>query len=675
MFRPALILAALATPALAATTIQQDFDAAQTLLDAGKPTEARAAFTALLTRFPPTSQGKAASLIRARLGSAMLDTGDAEAAEPLLKAAIAGFKGTTPQDAEERAMALYDLGRAQESQARLDSAAATYRQALDAKVFPAGDPSDIGLRAALARTLIWSNPAEARRLLDGLLALPKEKFGAKNFNSRALVETLRGRVELNNNNPGEARRWFTAAAKSAGGAETQRVSIADVRIRGDLALANYKLGRADEVQKYVAFSGAGSLASEGLTVASDMPLPSCAPLTGLATDAVAVVEFAIGADGRVSGVTPIYASRGNSEAARDQGPETLFPQAVRRWFWNTENVAKLDPFWRQAVRVELRCFNDRPAGDLVRSAFNRDRLAWYESVGINDTPEWPGNDAEVLPAMRAELARREKDHGAQSPQLLPALRDLAGNAAAPAADRRAAYDRWKALTRQQSPPVSLRTDLRLNEIMWDSQSAKSRAAALRFEREQQAALLAEVEAAGDGDSRAAMLVRLRLGETLDEQRDTSGARALFDRVAAAPESIMPAGDPIRTTALLRISNQAAAARDTATAATALAATGLTPEQCSLIDVRPQGINNSVGASAFPGEAQRWGTGGFARVGYDITADGKTTGVRTIVASPPFIFGPPTEKAIARFQYRPVFRSGNTIGCTGNAQTIRFRVAE
>lgn len=55
----------MAAPVAAATTIQQDFDAAQALLDAGKAAEARTTFAALLTRFSPTSQGKAASMVRA----------------------------------------------------------------------------------------------------------------------------------------------------------------------------------------------------------------------------------------------------------------------------------------------------------------------------------------------------------------------------------------------------------------------------------------------------------------------------------------------------------------------------------------------------------------------------------------------------------------------------------
>ncbi|MBC7522337.1 MAG: hypothetical protein H7268_14745, partial [Sandarakinorhabdus sp.] len=121
-FFPVVIMFCIAAPALPAT-VQQDFDAAQALLDAGKAAEARNAFTALLARLAPNSQTKAASLVRARLGSALLATDDPEGAERVLAAAVAGLSGATPQDAEERGIALSDLARAMERQGRLDSAA------------------------------------------------------------------------------------------------------------------------------------------------------------------------------------------------------------------------------------------------------------------------------------------------------------------------------------------------------------------------------------------------------------------------------------------------------------------------------------------------------------------------------------------------------------------------
>ncbi len=670
-------LVAFVAAAAVAGTIQQDFDAAQTLLDAGKAAEARDAFTALLGRFAANSQGMAANLVRARLGNALLATGDAEAAEPLLVTASTGFKGSDATSIEERGVALYDLGRAREYQGKIDSAARAYAQVRDARLFPADTPSDIGLRAALARTQIWSNPDEARRLLDGLLALPPEKLGTSK-DTRALVQTLRGRVELNNGNPGEARRWFTEAARTAGGAETQRVSVADIRIRGDLALANYQLGRLDDVQKFIAYSGAGSLSAEGLTLAADMPLPACSPATSLAPDALAVVEFAIGSDGRVVAVTPIYASRGSGTATPgviDDGPEVQFSAAVRRWVWNTAAVAKLNPFWRQSVRVELRCFTRGPRDNPVSLSLARDFAAWAQAAGVRPMPRLPENDATALPLVRAELQRREAADGAQSVQLVPALTALGNNDAAPAKDRVATRARRVDVLVAAKAPPEIVDIARIGTIFDAPDITGTRTDIARAQRDGITPILAAQQAEGRGDSRIAMRSRLELAEAHDALRAPDKAKPLLETIVAAPTSVLPEGDPIRTAALLRLANIAAAARDSDTAARAIAATGLSPEQCALIDVKPQPINATIGSSAFPGEAMRWHTGGYAKIGHDITADGHTSNVRTIIAAPPFIFGPPTEKAVARFRYQPVFRPDNSVGCSGNVQSVRYQVAD
>lgn len=672
MRRAMILLALLSTQALA-TTVQQDFDAAQALLDAGKAAEARDAFTALLGRFTPNSQSMAANLVRARLGNALLAEGDAEAAEPLLATANSGFKGGDATSIEERGIALYDLGRAREYQGKLDSAAKAFAQVRDAKLFPVDGPSDIGLRAALARTQIWSNPDEARRLLDALLALPPEKLGTSK-DTRAMLQTLRGRVELNNANTFEARRWFSEAARTAGGSQTQKVNVADIRIRGDLALASYKLGNMAEVQKFVAYSGAGSLSAEGLTLAADMPLPACSPATSLAPDAVAVVEFAIDSDGRVRGVTPIYASRGSGAATpgvADDGPEVQFPQAVRRWVWNTEAVAKLNPFWRQSVRVELRCFTRGPRDNPVNLSFARDFGVWAQSAGVRPMPNLPDNDATALPLIRAELQRREAADGAQSVQLEPALTALGNNAAAPPKNRVTARTRRIELLVAAKAPPAIVDVARMHAVFDAAEMNGTRFDIARVQRDGVSPILAAQLAEGRGDSRVAMLSRLELAEAHDTLKAGEKAKLLLETIVAAPTTVLPEGDPIRTAALLRLANIAAAARDSEAAAQALAATGLSPEQCALIDVKPQPINTSITSITFPGEAARWGTGGYAKVGHDITADGHTTNVRTIIAAPPFIFGPPTEKAVTRFRYQPVFRPDNSVGCSGNVQSVRY----
>jgi outer membrane biosynthesis protein TonB len=667
--RPGLffaLFALLAMPASAAT-VQQDFDAAQAKLDALDYAGARAAFTALLARFPPGSTGKAASLVRARLGNALIATNDSSAAVPMLEAALTGLKPTTPAEAELAALARFDLGRAEDSLGAIDLAARHYRTALDLKAFPADSPTEIGFRAALARTLIWSDPAEARRLLDALLALPPTQLTG---DPRALVMTLRGRVEMNNGDPAGAKRWFTNAAAKAGGADTSKVSIADVRIRGDLALANILVGNMVEAQRYVALSGAGALLSEGLAVASERPLPSCAPASGIAPDAVAVVEFGIAPDGRTYGITPIYASRGSGTPIGDDRPEIAFPKAVLDWSWTPEQMSKLDPFWRQAVRVEMRCQMPRNEGDAIAASFASEFLEWQSAKGIEPNPDYKGSDAILLPQMRAELARREARFGPSSIQLIPPLRAVGNNVAASSKERLDAIERYRALLMANQAPTSVLVLVRLSDVEAQAYAAGQRDYATTL-RDGYTSLLSELVGIGAGNTRSALYVRLKLAEVYDGQKNVAASRTQLEDILGAPESLLPASDPIRIAALLRTSNQAAAARDTVTAASALAATGLAPEQCALVDVQPQPINRAVSSRDFPSEATRWSSEGFVLIGYDITAEGIPANVRTVLALPPFAFSSSTEKAVARFRFQPVFRPGNTIGCSGATQPVRF----
>ena len=663
--RAGFILALLALCAMpaAAATVQQDFDAAQAKLDTQDYVGARTAFNALLTRFPPGSKGKAASLVRIKLGSTLIATNEPEAAVEMLTSGIDGLKPATPAENEVAANARFDLGRAEEATGALDRAAGAYRAALALNAFPAGSPMDVAIRAGLARTLIWSNPAEARQLLDGLLALPPAQLSG---DPRGLVLTLRGRVELNNGDPEAAKRWFEQAATAAGGSQTRKINIADIRIRGDLALANYALGDMTSVTKALHYAGADGdlpmIFGKAVT-----PLPNCAPLTGLTPDTVAVVEFGIGDDGRVMGATPVYARRGAGMAppGEDQGPEALFVEAVRNWYWPAEQARAMPLFWRQAIRVELRCLTQRGGGDSVIGSFHPAYAAWYDKLGVVTPPDFEGNDAAQLPRAEAELARRIEAHGPNSPQLLPLLSQIATNRAASAPAQAAAAERYLQLLQQTEPPAELLLVTRLWVATATSTTEPQVIGKLNV-------LLSEAEAAGQGSTRAAMAVRLILANYLGFTGARFKARPLYAAVAAAPANVLPEGDPIRQQALLRTADDAARRGDTGAANQAIAATGLAPEQCALIDVRPQKINGKVTEESFPAMAKTWGSSGYVKTGFDISVDGRPQGVRTVIASPPFIFGPETEKAVARFRYSPVFRPGNTVGCSAQTQSVRFR---
>lgn len=645
-----------AVPATAAS-VQQEFEAAQALLDAGKAAQARDGFAALLKRVGESSVSRSSLLVRARLGESYLRLGEAETAAELLQAAADGL--TRPDDAAERAVALYHLGGAAETMGRIDSAAARYRAALDLKALPADSPAGISLKSALARSLIWSAPEEATRLADEVTAISNERTMSGDL--RALMATLRARIDLNNGRAAEARRRLLAAASAAGGAETSTVNATDIRVRGDLTIASHLLKLDEQVGRGTAFSGAGYLFDAGLTPPSEMALPGCQPETALPPDAVAVVEFGIRDDGKVVGALPVYASAGSAVRPfpPDSGPESLFVQLVRQWHWSPDQVAKVKPFWRQLVRIELRCTTARrPDSDPTSRTLVAQEDAWMRDQKLRPFDEQSTGDR--VSALRAELARRERSDGSDSPQLLPVLRLLVGHWYDDV-DRDEAK-RLRLLETAGAP----REVIGLAEVLAAQRRPPAEATALLRPLVQRYQ--------GWGPSRILLLMQLRLAELRLEARDRDEAAALLDTILASSPDLLPEGDPIRTAALLRRADIAAAKRDLGTATAALSATGLAPEQCALVDLRPLPINRRISAESFPAVARQFGTEGMLGVGYDIDVDGKPQNVRTLWAMPPFLYNANTEAAVRRFRYQPVFRPGNSLGCSGTSTNVRYRMA-
>jgi TonB family protein len=669
LFGVAVVAAHLPAGAAAQSSVQQDFDAAQAALTARDIPAARQRFEALLKRLPQAPGNRSAALVKARLGSALVLDGEPEAAEQLLSEAIAVLAKPTQADTEERTMALVDRAKAREAIGLFRGAAEDLRAAREAGLFPPGAVLDVTTKAALARVLIWSEPREAARLLDELAALPPATWG-ESRDALALVHALRGRVELNGPDPAAALPHLRRAAQLSGGTSSTRINLTDARVRGDLAIAYYLTGQREEQQRLVAYSGGGTAPAKGLGRAASQPLPACGEATELAPDDVAVVEFGIGDNGRVGAVTPVLVKRAGAPAAGSPPPETLFVQAVRDWFWNVGDVAALDPFWRQAIRVELRCDSARPESNLVGSSMAAAAAQALDRLGVRPRPPLPDNDAAALPLIRAELAAREAADGASSVQLLAPLMALSrSNSAAPAEERVAATRREITLLEAAGTEPGALAVARVwlaQAEGWDLRKAQRE----RLVRDRLRPLLASEEARAP-DARSTNYVRLTLAEAHDALREPAEASALLERIAATQEGALGRADPIRTAALLRLSNIAAAGRDMARAATALEATGLTPEQCALVDVRPEPRNMRVTSDDFPEMARRWGSSGFARVSYDITADGRPVNVRAVVASPPFTFAEATAKAAESFRFQPVFRPGNTLGCVGNSQNFRF----
>jgi hypothetical protein len=425
--------------------------------------------------------------------------------------------------------------------------------------------------------------------------------------------------------------------------------------------------------KSTTYSGQGYLSDMGLRIARAGSLPPCTPVGSLAPDTMAIVEFAISDDGRAMNVTPIHVRRGVGDLP-DARPEEVFVEAVRGWSWNAETVAKLDPFWRQSIRIELRCLDEGPGTESgVWASFNPAVAAWLAGIGVGAPSITTENPAQWLVEGRAELIRREAAFGPSSPQLIPLLLGLSENPLIESEEAAKSRARLLSIIEPLNPPPELIVRIRMPGFTRFSRQASYREKARSNTRELQA-LLDELVAQGDGETRPAMLVRTRLGAAKDASGDRDAARAEFERVIASPESLMTPSDPIRVEALIRLSNQAAARRDEATAASALKATGLTPAQCATVDVRPVIRSMSLSPADYPKEALRWNASGFVRVAYDILPSGRATNPRVVSAIPPLLFSDVSARSTERFRFEPVFRPDNSVGCTAATQDMRWGIA-
>jgi outer membrane biosynthesis protein TonB len=100
-------------------------------------------------------------------------------------------------------------------------------------------------------------------------------------------------------------------------------------------------------------------------------------------------------------------------------------------------------------------------------------------------------------------------------------------------------------------------------------------------------------------------------------------------------------------------------------------TGLTDQQCALVDAEPVRIRGKASQDDYPEEARAWGISGWAKTEFDIRANGATEHVRTVMAYPPFVFGRPMEEVAARLKYTQSYRPDGGLGCGGQSYQQGF----
>jgi hypothetical protein len=254
-------------------------------------------------------------------------------------------------------------------------------------------------------------------------------------------------------------------------------------------------------------------------------------------------------------------------------------------------------------------------------------------------------------------------HGENSPQLLPVLAQMVRQGLDPDEWQKTVTRIWSLMS-AAGAPADVRVIAEFAKRNSDTMKVLPNKATplqhLTARRERLVELLGELKRRGEDGGRAGAYVRAELGATYG----TTGfaeAQQLYREVLAMPASQLPEDDPIRKA----VKAQLAVLADVRSRA------GSQAVPCALADPVPLPVNERIGSEAFPDEALRWGFAGWAKVAFDITARGEPANVRTVMAYPPFIFGPATEKAIARFRYQPLPASAGTIGCSNTTRRVRY----
>jgi outer membrane biosynthesis protein TonB len=628
--------------AVHAQSPQEIYNGAQAAFDKQDWNAAIAGFERIVPP-PPRRLSQSQAVIASRLGYALLQKGRFEEARGSAERAIAALPAAAADGLTD---ALLIAGQSAHRLLDYDVAAADLRRA-KALAIQTNDPDARTFAIAeLALTLITVDPAAAGAELDTLFADPAAMVRIKG-DQLAIYQDLRARAAMNAGDFRTAQKW---ADRAVGKADwlTEKVTMTDIVARTDAAIVYGLLHDDENTRRFMAFTGAGHLKDINWVPKYDGELPVCSRETGINPQDTVIVWFAIAADGHVYGVEPIYASHAGTLG------ET-FARTVSSWNWNPDLIAKVDPFWRNALVIQLRC-QSRPAPEGLDKPFRVAFGDWLESKGVSDRfgdhasyvgaddPRLTATDLTAVPALLGRLAQS----GDKPFDTAPIHRLLDANQA-PAAAYAVLLDAEARHSLTKSAP----------QTTWRRAQARALGAGI-----------VALDAKFAGDPAIAWL-RLEQALALEGAGAFADAAPLLRKVEATPEAVLPATAPIRRVALLHEAIVARRLKQASDGDAKLAAAGVTADQCSLFDTRPLRSGGDLGSGDFPIAAMRWGFEGVVREAFDIDDNGHLKNVRTVFAYPPFIFAPTTETAIKALRYEPPRIGGKAVGCTSQMQSVRF----
>ncbi|QNA84052.1 hypothetical protein G4G27_08665 [Sphingomonas sp. So64.6b] len=648
-----LIAAQAVSPAAAASptpaqsvkrSVQQDFEAATALQDAGKDAEAMAAWEALEKRIPKNKRSLA--IIRVRKATALIGLRRYDDAVAVIRAGLVDLPVDDPTLKADRYTGWSSLGRIAEYSLDYASAAEAYRQA---EPIATDDLNRVATFRGLVEAETFVDPDAATRDMARAEAfMAPLQIDAQN---RAILKRVKSQLLLNRGDYAAAQLEAGAAVKLLGGL-TSKTDLSDVAARSNYAIAALLNGKTDEARRYMAMTGAGRLSTGSFDPGPQMKVPDCGGEANLRPEDMAVVELSIASDGTVS-ATPIYAAGGGAVALE-------FARAVRNWSFDPVQVKTMPAFYRIRMRIELRCstvFQRPSVGDYL----DGDLGVWLSSKNIAPPSLATGSDAATLPALRSQLVAAEARDGKDALSLVPILHLLAQNAVVPREEANGFARRALTIVATAGAPATAR--FAIDRIV----AASSGAEAWNARRAAKAIRSALSDPAYAADVPARSAIRLMLADAM-RSFDENGARVLLKQVG--DESGLPANHPLRVGALVRLASLEQANGNVDAARTAFANSGLAANQCALIDAPPRFLH---AGGTFPDEARQWGFEGWTQVQFDVAADGKVLNERAIISYPPFVFTNAGKQTLATARYEKSFRPDGGLGCGGSVQRVKFLI--
>ncbi len=631
-----------------ASTVPQRFNAAMALLSDGKPAEALVAFDHLESDLVQAAKPKASNLalVRVYKGHALhLLSRNSEAKAALSLAFESGILDA-PANAPVRSDARTIMARVLLTEFDDAGAAELYRLLAQENV-SVEKSADYLANAALLLAVL--DPGRAIALATQAVGLVESQV---KHDKTLLANAYRslGRAQLNAGQLAEARASLKKAIAKTGGLDLN-ITYSEYATRSDAAITALRLNDKDEAREMLAFTGAGRTKVSFPTGIEMMP-PSCGGVDGLTPEDMAIVEFAIGKDGKVTRPRPVFATRPGRIGY-------AFARAVNDWSWDPARVKEVDPFFLSAMRIEVRCTNSTNRKSILLEMRDTS-FAWIDSrLGNSSAVRTSIERIATLTELRAKQAAKEtKDNAVVGAVLALAV---ANSTQSSRDETQQGYlEAARQLRASGAPPSAwiyptvLAAQTRVNPV----QTARTLAS-----------LRDDPEIKADRASRAAL--GLVVAEFFARARKQNEERAILNDVITA--SGLSEKDPVRLAALLALANSSIAAGDADSAKAAYAQTGLSARQCAALDTQPIMLKSNISSNDFPMEAMQWGFEGWSRQEYDIGADGRTANVRTIASFPPAVFAQAAEDVVKAIRYRTSFRPDGGIGCGAVKTNMVFRL--